>query len=51
MLGAFILLYLSGTPANLLSLGAVDFGIIIDSTIIVVENIYRHLTTDSSEAE
>jgi heavy metal efflux system protein len=46
MLGAFVLLYLTGTPANLLSLGAVDFGIIIDSTIIVVENIYRHLTTD-----
>src|SRR5215469_4628531 len=46
MLGAFILLYLTGTPANLLSLGAVDFGIIIDSTIIVVENIYRHLTAD-----
>lgn len=46
MLGAFILLYLTATPANLLSLGAVDFGIIIDSTIIVVENIYRHLTTD-----
>jgi cobalt-zinc-cadmium resistance protein CzcA len=46
MLGAFILLYLTGTPANLLSLSAVDFGIIIDSTIIVVENIYRHLTTD-----
>jgi heavy metal efflux system protein len=51
MLGAFILLYLSGTPANLLSLGAVDFGIIIDSTIIVVENIYRHLTSDTSRAE
>ena len=47
MLGAFILLYLTGTPANLLSLGAVDFGIIIDSTIIVVENIYRHLTTET----
>src|SRR5262249_6738026 len=46
MFGAFILLYLTGTPANLLSLGAVDFGIIIDSTIIVVENIYRHLTLD-----
>jgi cobalt-zinc-cadmium resistance protein CzcA len=42
MCGAFILLYLSETPANLLSLGAVDFGIIIDSTIIVVENIYRN---------
>src|SRR5215467_3582780 len=48
MLGAFILLYLTGTPANLLSLGAVDFGIIIDSTIIVIENIYRHLTTEDS---
>jgi cobalt-zinc-cadmium resistance protein CzcA len=44
MFGAFILLHLTDTPANLLSLGAVDFGIIIDSTIIVVENIYRHLT-------
>jgi heavy metal efflux system protein len=50
MLGAFILLYLTGTPANLLSLGAVDFGIIIDSTIIVVENIYRHLTSDDPAA-
>ena len=48
MFGAFILLYLTGTPANLLSLGAVDFGIIIDSTIIVVENIYRHLTSEDS---
>jgi heavy metal efflux system protein len=44
MFGAFILLHLTDTPANLLSLGAVDFGIIIDSTIIVVENIHRHLT-------
>ncbi len=46
MCGAFILLYLTNTPANLLSLGAVDFGIIIDSTIIVVENIFRHMVTD-----
>jgi cobalt-zinc-cadmium resistance protein CzcA len=44
MCGAFVLLYLTGTPANLLSLGAVDFGIIIDSTIIVMENIFRHLS-------
>jgi cobalt-zinc-cadmium resistance protein CzcA len=51
MCGAFVLLYLTGIPANLLSLGALDFGIIIDSTIIVVENIYRHLTTDSGAAE
>jgi heavy metal efflux system protein len=48
MFGAFILLYLTGTPANLLSLGAVDFGIIIDSTIIVIENIFRHLSTASA---
>ena len=48
MLGAFILLYLTGTPANLLSLGAVDFGIIIDSTVIVVENIFRHLTSEEA---
>jgi len=46
MFGAFVLLYLTRTPANLLSLGAVDFGIIIDSTIIVVENIFRHMVTD-----
>jgi cobalt-zinc-cadmium resistance protein CzcA len=51
MLGAFILLHLSGTPVNLLSLGAVDFGIIIDSTIIVVENIYRHLIADELATE
>ncbi len=51
MCGAFVLLYLTGTPANLLSLGAVDFGIIIDSTIIVVENIYRHMTTDVAASE
>jgi heavy metal efflux system protein len=51
MFGAFILLYLTKTPANLLSLGAVDFGIIIDSTIIVIENIYRHLTADEAPNE
>ena len=39
--GAFVLMHLSGTPANLISLGAIDFGIIIDSTVIVMENIYR----------
>ncbi len=51
MCGAFILLLLTNTPANLLSLGAVDFGIIIDSTIIVVENIYRHLVANDYEHE
>jgi heavy metal efflux system protein len=51
MCGAFVLLYLAGVPANLLSLGALDFGIIIDSTVIVVENIYRHLTTGSQPGD
>ncbi len=37
--------YLRNQSANLLSIGAVDFGIIIDSTVIMVENIYRVLST------
>ena len=41
---AFILMVISGTPANLISLGAIDFGIIIDSTVIMLENIHRHGT-------
>jgi cobalt-zinc-cadmium resistance protein CzcA len=39
---AIILLVLQGEDANLLSLGAVDFGIIVDSAVIVVENIFRN---------
>src|SRR5262249_39970376 len=33
-----------GKSANLLSIGAVDFGIIVDSSVIMVENIYRHVS-------
>jgi cobalt-zinc-cadmium resistance protein CzcA len=40
---AFALLYLRGKSANLLSLGAVDFGIIVDSSVIMVECIFRTL--------
>jgi cobalt-zinc-cadmium resistance protein CzcA len=43
LLFAFAVLYLRGKSANLLSIGAVDFGIIVDSTVIMVENIFRHL--------
>ncbi len=43
--GAFTLMHLGGTPANLISLGAIDFGIIIDTTVIVMENIHRVLAT------
>ena len=44
LLFAFTLLYFRGQSANLLSIGAVDFGIIIDSSVIMVENIFRHLS-------
>jgi cobalt-zinc-cadmium resistance protein CzcA len=43
LLFAFSVLYLRGKSANLLSIGAVDFGIIVDSSVIMVENIYRHV--------
>ena len=43
LLFAFIFLKWTGEAANLLSIGAIDFGIIIDGTIVMVENIYREL--------
>jgi cobalt-zinc-cadmium resistance protein CzcA len=45
LLFAFIVLYLRGKSANLLSIGAVDFGIIVDSSVVVVENVYRNLAS------
>jgi cobalt-zinc-cadmium resistance protein CzcA len=44
LLFAFGALFLRGKSANLLSIGAVDFGIIVDSSVIMVENIYRHIS-------
>ena len=44
LLATFIGLQLRNLPANLLSLGAMDFGIIVDGAVIVVENIFRHLS-------
>lgn len=43
LLFSFILLHLQGMSANLLSIGAIDFGIIIDGTVVMMENIYREL--------
>src|SRR5579862_8990437 len=43
LLFAAICLDLSHIPANLLSLGALDFGMVVDGTVVVVENIVRHL--------
>jgi len=43
LLFAFIFLHARNIPANLLSIGAIDFGIIIDGTVVMMENIYRVL--------
>lgn len=45
LLFAFSVLFLRQKSANLLSIGAVDFGIIVDSSVIMVENIYRRLSS------
>ena len=43
LLFAFLFLDLRHIPANLLSIGAIDFGILVDSAVIMVENIHRQL--------
>ncbi len=43
LLFAFLFMDFRGIPANLLSLGAIDFGIIVDGAVIMTENIMRHL--------
>src|SRR5262249_44837477 len=45
LLFAFSVLFVRGKSANLLSIGAVDFGIIVDASVIMVENIYRHVSS------
>jgi len=49
LLFSIILLVLRGEDANLLSIGAVDFGIIIDSAVILVENIFRNLQASKED--
>jgi cobalt-zinc-cadmium resistance protein CzcA len=50
---AVIILVMRGESANLLSVGAIDFGLIVDATVIMVEAIFRRLsqTTELSPAE
>jgi heavy metal efflux system protein len=49
LLFAAICLNLRGTPANLLSLGALDFGMVVDGSVVMIENIVRHLSQGRSE--
>ncbi|HEX4742048.1 MAG TPA: CusA/CzcA family heavy metal efflux RND transporter, partial [Caulobacteraceae bacterium] len=41
---AILIMTLRGESANLLSVGAIDFGLVVDATVIMVENVYRHLS-------
>ena len=50
LLFAFICMHFTGVPANLLSLGALDFGIIVDGTLIMVEHIVHALDVRRSAA-
>jgi cobalt-zinc-cadmium resistance protein CzcA len=47
---AILIMTLRGESANLLSVGAIDFGLVVDATVIMVENIFRHLATQGQEA-
>ena len=49
LLFAAICLNLHGIPANLLSLGALDFGMVVDGSVVIVENIVRHLSHGRKE--
>ncbi|NLI23429.1 MAG: CusA/CzcA family heavy metal efflux RND transporter [Bacteroidales bacterium] len=45
LLFAFIMMRLFGVSANLMSLGAIDFGIVVDGAVIIVEGVIHHLKT------
>jgi cobalt-zinc-cadmium resistance protein CzcA len=49
LLFAFICLDLKHVPANLLSIGAIDFGILVDASVVMVENVFRRLALNGEE--
>jgi cobalt-zinc-cadmium resistance protein CzcA len=49
LLFAFVCLDLRHIPANLLSIGAIDFGILVDGAVVMVENIHRQLARYNEE--
>jgi cobalt-zinc-cadmium resistance protein CzcA len=48
---AILILVLQGESANLLSVGALDFGLVVDACVIMVENIFRHMVERSAAVE
>jgi len=51
MLFAFTGMYRFGIAASLLSLGAIDFGLVVDSSVVMIENCVRHLAHDSNQGK
>ena len=51
LLFAAICLKLNNIPANLLSLGALDFGMVVEGTVVMVENIVHHLSTKRDDEQ
>lgn len=51
LLFALVLMYLTGIPIGLLSIGAIDFGIIVDGTVIMAESIARHLDERARQSD
>ncbi|MGD0956045.1 MAG: CusA/CzcA family heavy metal efflux RND transporter [Candidatus Acidiferrales bacterium] len=50
LLFAFSMMVVTGSSANLISIGAIDFGILVDASVIVLEHIYRKLEESSQNA-
>lgn len=51
LLFSFIMMKATGLTANLMTLGAVDFGVIVDAGVVMVENIFRHLAHEQQRVE
>ncbi|MBS1954252.1 MAG: efflux RND transporter permease subunit [Cyanobacteria bacterium SZAS-4] len=51
LLFSFILMKVTGLSANLMTLGAVDFGVIVDASVVMVENIFRRLADATEHQE
>ncbi|WP_394822764.1 efflux RND transporter permease subunit [Pendulispora albinea] len=49
LVGVFIGMWLGGVSGNLLSLGAIDFGLVVDGAVIIIENAQRHLAERRAE--
>lgn len=50
LLFSFFMMKVTGLSANLMTLGAVDFGVVIDAGVVVVENVYRRLANADEDA-